>query len=93
MITDEQRQSMLKEAGVTDGTRMFEVWVEGFNIMGEKGEAQRIGIFSGKTFREACLAAWGAGKFNGYGEFDEKRLTVWGCRLFETEAEARRSFG
>jgi hypothetical protein len=29
----------------------------------------------------------------GYGNYDEKRNAIWGCRLFDNEADARKDFG
>jgi hypothetical protein len=72
----------------------YEIWSEGFRATGESGEARLEGIIEADTFLEACdkLAAikeWD--KRPGY--YNRDHLTVWGCRLFTSEGEARRSFG
>jgi hypothetical protein len=71
---------------------LHEVWREGFRATGSEGTAVKIGEVEAESFAEACdklcsLASW---QIWG-GTYD--RGTVWGCRLFNNEADARRSFG
>ncbi|MEO3947605.1 hypothetical protein [Gorillibacterium sp. CAU 1737] len=74
--------------------KRYEIWSEGFADSRDRGQAYRLGYGEGATFREACMAFMNADKehlqlryFNG------KELTYWGCRLFDNEVDARKSFG
>ena len=71
----------------------YDIWIEGYAATGERGSAQRVTIAQGESFKEACVNAYQRGKFHGYGSFDAKNLSLWACRLFDNEADARRSFG
>jgi len=44
-----------------------------------------------QNFAEAC-AVWNREKGHP-GYFDPERLTYWGCRFFDNEHNARKSFG
>lgn len=66
----------------------FDVWSEGYAATGESGGAVYHGQATAASFREACVKVLGRNEL-----FDPTRLTYWGCRLFPTEEEARRSFG
>jgi hypothetical protein len=66
----------------------FKIWCEGYSCTGEKSEAIYHGVARGKTFKDACMKY-----FSGSTCFDSDRMTYWGCRLFDNEAEARKSFG
>lgn len=71
---------------------MHEIWAEGYVVTGNIGHAQLVGTARGRTFQEACENyAAGHPEFAKY--FDAERLTHWGCRLFNNEADARRTFG
>lgn len=80
----------------------YEVWVEGFTATGESGQAHLWGKVKARSFKEAChrIACqnylknieeqeMGLGRW----DYNPNRQTLWACRLFETEAEARESFG
>ena len=70
----------------------FEIWSEGFSATGNSGTAQRWGNAVGRTFKEACLEySRGDANFDNY--FNLNRLTFWGCKLYPSEEEARKSFG
>jgi hypothetical protein len=82
---------------VTEGK--WEIWQEGFAATGEGGPAQKLGEATAPTFEEACQR-WVDNKkrvtpdFNNrYGEYDPERNTIWGCRLYSNERDARRTFG
>lgn len=70
----------------------FDVWVEGYNATGNRGVAKILGsAIEAENFQEACMLT-----------VDERQLTpllskdcttLWGCRFFDNEADARRSFG
>lgn len=70
----------------------FEIWSEGFRITGNEGNAHLHGTSEGETFKEAVNNyAQQDVYFRAY--FDEEHMTFWGCRLFDNETDARRSFG
>lgn len=71
--------------------KRFDVWAEGFMATGESGGATRLGSVEAETFAEAVKKI--AERSNSKSLFDLKRLTFWGCKLFDTEAKARRTFG
>lgn len=75
----------------------YDVWIEGYLITGMGGipaQAKKIGTVEAETFAAACDKVclpieWQ--KLNGY--YDRQHGTVWGCRLFDNEADARKQFG
>lgn len=69
----------------------YEIWSEGYAITGNRSDAQYHGIFSGETFEEACLA-W-AKTVSQPELYDVQNNSYWGCRLFDNEFDARKSFG
>ena len=72
--------------------KRFEIWSEGFAATGQSGPATFHGYSWGKDFSDAV---------NRFADRNEKfardyrvgELTYWGCRLFDNESDARRSFG
>ena len=70
---------------------VYEVWMEGFHVMEGRGKATLLGKYEANSFLEACQKA--ADEHPGYGNYDKKRNTIWGCRLFDNEFDARKSFG
>ena len=72
--------------------KKYEIWSEGFVVMEGRGKAQLHGYAEGNTFKEACINYAKSDKeFDFY--FDPNRMTYWGCKLFDNEADARVSFG
>jgi len=75
----------------------FEIWKEGYLVSGMEGipaSATFLGTYSAENFRNACII-WDSihNRDKGYGDFNAQGLSVWGCRLFDNEADARASFG
>jgi len=73
----------------------YDIWVEGFQATGQSGSAERLASrVRGDSFRQAVVA-WVATPAGDpwRGTFNAERLTFWGCRAFDNEAAARRSFG
>jgi hypothetical protein len=71
--------------------RHFEVWMEGYLATGMEGvpaPAQRLGSADAETFAGACLIVCA-----GMESFDTNRMAIWGCRLFDNEAQAREFYG
>ena len=74
----------------------FEIWIEGYLATGMEGtpnRASRIAVIDAETFADACVNFSKTEKAKGYGRFDKERLSFWGCRLFDNEQDARKSFG
>lgn len=75
--------------------KKFEIWCEGYVVIGNSAGANLLGTETANTWDEAV------GKYmkknpdridvretNGV-----KTYTDWGCRLFDNETDARKSFG
>lgn len=83
----------------------FEIWAEGFAASGQFGQAQLLGKETARTFDEAMQQYMKKNPnrirvSERYGEKGAdgkmpviKTYTDWGCRLFDNEADARKSFG
>lgn len=71
--------------------RFFEIWMEGYRVTGNESDAQYKGSWPGNTFADAC-ETW-AKSTESPNLFDRGALTYWGCRLFDNETDARKSFG
>ena len=72
---------------------MYTVWIEGYAATGEQGTARFVGRVDADSFEEAVAKLHHPGWGNYTPGHDGKPPTFWGCRLFNSEAEARRSFG
>jgi hypothetical protein len=69
--------------------KTFDIWSEGFVTNGERGGAQKMREAApGEDFKDACKRA-----FAGDHYYDADHNTYWGCRLFDNQVEAIRSFG
>ena len=73
-------------------TKDISIWSEGFAATGDSGGATFHETVRAESLKEACsvLAETSPG-FAKY--YNEKRMTFWGCRLYDNEIDARRSFG
>lgn len=70
----------------------MDVWIEGFRATGEIGSARKLCTVNSDTLREACDKY--ALEHPDWAEhYDPERLTYWGCRIFDNEADARSQFG
>ena len=71
--------------------KTWQIWSEGYMATGGSSGAVYMGKSQGDSFKEACD--------NFFTSEDQKRsycsesMTYWGCRLFENESSARKSFG
>ena len=66
----------------------FEVWCEGFESSDGRGTALFMGKFNAESFAGACCQA-----VADHSYLDKDNLRYWGCRLFDNEIDARKSFG
>jgi hypothetical protein len=84
----------------------FEIWIEGYIATGESSNAIMIGTGIGKSFDEAVKDYMSKNPRHGIVENTKKRYiteeaynnrrsnwNIWGCNLFDNEADARKSFG
>lgn len=86
--------------------REFEIWMSGFAITGNQQGAQFIGKAKGETFKEACqnyeypedILGWNKEVIVHKG--DKLKLdahydwpSIWACKLYDNEVDARKSFG
>lgn len=77
----------------------FEIWSEGYAATGERGTAYFHGKAKGETFEEACKNFRDSDgeplglDLNEDGSLRYDRPSIWACRLFDNEADARKSFG
>lgn len=74
-----------------------EIWIEGYLASGMDGipaPARLLGRVDAPTFSAACDQLCSPAEWQkDNGNYNSARGTVWGCRLFGNEADARRSFG
>jgi hypothetical protein len=71
--------------------KKFEIWAEGYQTTGQSSEACYFGNAYGADFKDACITFFSVRARPGW--FNPERMTHWGCRLFDNEQDARRSFG
>lgn len=83
----------------------FEIWSEGYRATGEDGDATFHGKYPGETFDEAVEYANSQSTLNAERytpecfwpreAYNNRRSNwkIWGCALFDNEADARKSFG
>lgn len=72
--------------------REFEIWMEGYAATGEQSPARLVDKSTGWTFYDAVKNLSDRshkGKFDWY----SGRWSIWGCRLFDNETDARKSYG
>lgn len=70
----------------------MKIWSEGWQATGGKGSAMFWAEIDAASLSEACdRLAERDSDFRQY--YDRNRMPWWGCRLFDNEADARKSFG
>lgn len=67
---------------------LYEIWMEGYCCTGQSSTAFLVAKIEANSFQEACDI-----HFKGDPYYSPKTLKCWGCRLFDNEADARKSFG
>jgi len=70
----------------------FDIWMEGYIRTGDSRKARLVasGVKS-YTFKAACDLFYK--DKDKVGNYDSDRLTMWKCKLFDNEEDARKSFG
>lgn len=85
----------------------YDIWVEGYAATGQSSDATYLGKHKGRNFQDACMRYFMKSHLDSYEEddkndtyyntkrwdYDPYRNTYWACGLYETEEEARKSFG
>ena len=71
---------------------IHEIWSEGFIATGQSEKAMFRGKYEGKTFKDSIIN-WIEKDKDAKQYVDLDRMTYWGCRLFNNESDARKSFG
>lgn len=75
----------------------YQVWTEGYSATGDFSKAILHGTVESYSFKDACDSLFaGNPEFNGHkgqSTYSSENLTLWGCRLFDNEIDARKAFG
>lgn len=71
----------------------FRIWSEGFILTGNKSGAMFHGRQNAPSFVEACTKFFAIKGHDLSNNYNPIRLTFWGCRLFDNETDARKTFG
>ena len=71
--------------------KFFNIWSEGYAATGQSSDAQCMGSFPGKTFKEA-VKNW-MKTIDSANLVDLNNMTYWGCKLYPDESSARKTFG
>lgn len=72
--------------------KTWEIWVEGYSVNGNQSVAYFFGTKDAESFKNACDAFFSSEpKHATY--YRPEDLHYWGCKLYDNEADARRSFG
>lgn len=66
----------------------YNIWSEGFIVMEGRSGAHYHGKIKANSFKEAC-----DNFFKNDSLYSPERMTYWGCKLFDNEQEARKSYG
>lgn len=72
---------------------IFDVWKEGFACTGQIATAELVGRMEADSFKAAVQKLYDELTPAARSDWDLERMTIWGCRLFDNEADARRGFG
>ncbi|MBR2388239.1 MAG: hypothetical protein IKB02_05670 [Clostridia bacterium] len=68
------------------------LWIEGYAATGESSTAKFLGFYKASTLKEA-VTEWLKENPQEEKYVNMERLSYWGCRFFDNETEARKSFG
>lgn len=95
-MTDNQDEVSTNGPSNDDGravpARKFDVWSEGHAATGGGGPAMHWGSGMAHSLTQMCeFVAQCNPTFAAH--FDSERMTWWGCKLFDNEADARKAFG
>ncbi len=76
---------------------MIGLWVEGYAATGESNGAQYLGSWPGNNYEEAVLAwkkaKWSESHWGSFKQRADGQYAIWGCRIFDNHADAKKGFG
>ncbi len=75
------------------GLRPYQVWAEGYRASGDRADATFLGTARASSFRGAVDIIRDKSETPDLYTFKGDRCFLWGCELFDNEADARRRFG
>ncbi len=73
--------------------KRWSLWTEGYIVTGQSSRAQYHGEFTAETLLDAVQAFKTTLTTSDAALIDLQRLTWWGCKFFDNETDARKSFG
>jgi hypothetical protein len=91
MIEWQLPPDMQRERPHGEGT-MYEVWIEGYAATGQRDRARFLGVYTAENFNDAAEMAARL-KLGEMNYFNKAVPSFWGCKFYDNEADARRSFG
>ncbi len=71
----------------------YQVWMEGGSKKPEYKTARLVGRATAHSFKEAKRLVFEMQPLEQQMHWNKEKTSIWGCKLFRTEAEARKSFG
>ena len=75
-------------------SKEFEIWTEGYVVNEESNGATFHGKFKGETFKDAIISYRNTLTDKYLIQcVDIEKMSFWGCRFFDNEIDARKSFG
>jgi len=96
ILPEQLLQSSDEDEPISPDSIQWEIWTEGYLCSGMEGipaPAKFLGTSFAPSFKEACVAFFRGRDPKRYGDFNPDTMQFWGCRLFDNEADARKSFG
>lgn len=79
------------------GKRMIQVWSEGYQATGERADAMLHGTYEAETLDEAVqkhIAGLSADQRKYWNKNPQTgNWFMWGCKVFDNETDARKSYG
>jgi len=74
--------------------KKFQIWTEGYSATGQSSKAHYHSEVEAETFCDAVKVYRDSlTDERSKNCIDLNRLTFWGCRFFDNESDARKSFG
>ena len=72
--------------------KIFDVWLEGHAVTGNRATANFLGSYKSETFKNACKKAMILNNYD-LSLYNSERNTYWCCKFYNNEQDARKSFG
>jgi hypothetical protein len=70
----------------------IQIWMEGFAVTGNQGKAQCIATVEAESFTDALRKQQAKGNLN-IKFADDGTPSIWACKLFDNETDAKKTFG